>query len=631
VKKKSFQFKNTRTSRKTVNKGPIRLTAAQRRTRNQKRETKNEARALGVLAVTNPWTAKNGTRSQRRIVERAVACLSKNQAHLVRNWYESGNPYGDGTRSFLPETLTDARYDQNTVTRREMMRRMRYWEQNSGILKSGLDVGEQYIIGTHVPVVTSTASASDWATKAEAVFIEMCGNAGLNGETFFDLLCIGHRRKKVDGNVLFVETSKPGAITIRAGTKYETELNLLKPCFQMVEAHRIGTPFALWQENDLDIFDGVQYRTIETKMPDGRIRRQKVRSHFWVNDSANDFSAEEGFTDVPIENCYYAASAHRVNETRSVSDFYAAEPTLALLEDLLKMEMRAQEVQSDIALFITNGAGAMVNEKTAATMGGLGIKLSKDADGKPVVTAKDVDAVKAVYEKIWGGRTAIGRTGDTLTAMAPNRPAEATLNLWNYLINLFCSAARLPRLLVFPTMNRGQGTEVRAEIEKANAAFIAEFNRIWKPFIHRAWKYFIGWAIKNDERLKNAPADWASIEVSPPRSLTVDIGYDNDADLAKLAAGVTNLHTLAQKYGTTKSKLISQSVSDLFDIKLACAKKAEQSEYAQYGITVDAAEVRNNLGDVVKNLAAMKTADAAKATAEANAENPDQEKELIAA
>lgn len=573
------------------------------------RAARNEARAVALLAVTHP----RSIRTQKRAIQRAVETLNRGyKEYLVRNWYESGNPYSDGSRSYLPEVLTDARYDQNQITTREMMRRMRYWEQNSVFVKRGLDISEQYVIGTHMPVVTSLASNPDWQTVAENVFHEMCQNAGLKGESLFSMLCVGHRRKNVDGNILFVETSKVAPLTIRAGTKYETQINVMRPCYQMVEAHRIGTPFPMWAQEGLNLFDGVQYKEIETKMPDGQIRRQLVKTHYWINDSANCFSANTGFTAVPVDNCYYATSPHRVNEPRGVSAFYAAEPTLALLEDLLKLEMRAQEVQSDLTLFITNGAGQIVDKKMQSTLGALNIKVSQDESGNPVVTAQDVDKVKAVYEKIWGGRTAVGRTGDTLTPMAPVRPADATLNLWNFLIESFCAATGFPRILTFAKFAKGQGTEVRAELVAANDGWIKEFNLIWKPFLQQAWKYFIGWAIKNDQRLANAPADWAHIEVSPPRSVIVDLGYDSAADLAELAAGVNDLHTWAQKRGTTRSKIIKKSVADVFDIKLECAKRAENPEYKKYGITVDAAEVRNNLANVTQALAAAQAAEAQK-------------------
>lgn len=580
--------------------------------------TPAETRAVAHLCATNPTTIRSAPRRERREFERAVNTLAKRHPHLVQNYYESGNPWSDGSRSQIYDYAKDARYDQNQVTRRTLEYRCRYWEQNSGIMKRALAVKSMYIIGTHQPVVTSTSENPDWAAMAEKVFHEMCESAGLQGESLFALMDVAHRRKCVDGNCLTVETSKPGKVTIRRGTRHETQLDVLRPCFQNVESQRIGNSLGMWFQDLQNVVDGVQYAEVQTALPSGRSRKQLVRAGYWINDTTTALPDNEGFVFIPDANSFYWTTAHRVNEPRGISDFYAIEPTLALLEDLQKLEMRAQEIQSDLTVFITNGAGQQLDPRMQSTIGAMGIKISQDAAGKPVVTAKDLEKAKEIYQKIYGGRQVAGRTGDTLQFLAPNRPAEATLNLWNYLIDLFCAGSDLPRVLIFPKTQKGQGTEVRAEIEAANAAWKKEFHLLTKPFMHRAWQYFIGWAVKNDERLRNAPSDWESIEVSPPRSVVVDLGYDSANKLAEMAAGVYPLHAWAQDHGTTKNKIIQQSVQDIFDIKLACAKRAEQPEYSKYGITVNAAEVRQDLGDVTKNLAAQTTAEAAKQTAEAS-------------
>lgn len=593
----------------------------------QQRRATREREALNLLVVTSPHAIKNARPSAQRAVRRACATLQRNYASQVRNWYESGNPWSDGTRSFVGNYSTDARYDQNPVARRTMEIRCRFWEANSPFMKSSLDVSSQYVIGTHMPVVTSLATDSkenpNWRENAEKVFQEMCAEAGLNGESMFALLDVGHRRKKVDGNILFVETNKPGKVLIRRGTKHETPIDVLRPCYQLIESHRIGSPGGWGFEEGANVIDGVQYREIETKLPTGKTRKQLVKAGYWVNDAPSLIYSQTTPVFIPVENSYYATTAHRVNEPRGISDYYAVETTLALLEDLLKLEMRAQEVQSDLTLFITNGAGQVVSPKMQETLGAMNIRISADASGKPIVTSRDVEQVKAVYDKIWGGRTAVGRTGDTLTPMAPNRPAEATLNLWNFLIDSFCSGGGGPRLLVFPKFNKGQGTEVRAEIEKANSEWKKEFNLVWKPFIQRAWRYFIGWAKQNDERLKNPPADWDAIEVSPPRSVVVDLGYVSANALAEMAAGVYSLHNWAQDHGTTKQNIIQHAVADVFDIKLACAKKAETGEYQKYGITVDAAEVRNDLAAVAQSLAAKQAAENAARISEDSEDGED--------
>src|SRR5690348_3394140 len=66
----------------------------------------------------------------------------------VKNWYEAGWPFLDGSRAYNPSLIRDARWDQNFITRREMMRRMRYWSQNSPLMESILSVGERYTVGT---------------------------------------------------------------------------------------------------------------------------------------------------------------------------------------------------------------------------------------------------------------------------------------------------------------------------------------------------------------------------------------------------------------------------------------------------------------------------------------------------
>lgn len=577
-------------------------------------ETRRELKALAVLATTSPVNIGHARRSERRAVARSIRVLGKNRPAAVQNWYESGLPFLNGSRSHLPSLIQDARYDQNMVTRRELLRKMRYWSQNSGLCKSTLDVSRQYVIGTHTPVITSLAGDSKWADAAEQVFCEMIEKAGLDGESLLQMLTVAHDCKKIDGDVLFVETSRRQPFTIRRGTPHETEILKSVPCFQMVEGHRIETPPSLWNQEGISIVDGVQFQIVEHKLEDGRARKAMVRQGYWVRDAANSVAMnDESYSFIPVAGAVLVFTPNRINQVRGLSDYYAGETMLAMIEDLLKLELRAQEVQSNLTVFITNGAGQIVDQKTQAYMGGLGLKLAKDAEGKPIVTTKDIEQAKEVYKQINGGETFVGRTGDTLGFLAPTRPAEATLNLWEYLINIWCASARTVRVLVFPKTTKGQGTEVRAEIDKVNTAFIGEFNLNWKPVMQRAWEYFIGWAKDNDERLKNPPADWKHIEVSPPRSVLVDHGYDSAAMLAELAAGVTNLHFIAQRLGTTGKKLIAAAVKDIFMLKQECARISKQPVD---NIQVSAEEVRQSLSDVIKNLAAMKTAENAKATAE---------------
>lgn len=578
-----------------------------------KMDDRSERKALGLLATTHPRAATQGSWMTRRAIRSAVSVLAKNRPLAVLNWYESGFPFLDGTRAWNPSIIQDARYDQNMVTRRETLRRMRYWSQNSGIFKSTLSVGRQYVIGTHTPVVTSISKNSTWAETAEKVFEEMIRTAGMDGESLHQMLTVAYDAKKTDGDILFVETSVRAMIPIRQGTKYATEIEKSVPRYQMVEGHRIETPPNRWNEEGITVIDGVQFKISEQKLEDGRPRKIMQRVGYWIKDAPSQSAFEDAYVCIPVEGCVLIYSPTRVNQIRGLSDYHAGETTLAMLEDLLKLELRAQEVQSNLSVFITNGAGQIVDQKTQATIGAMGIKVSKDAEGKAIVTSKDIEQAKEVYKTVFGGETFVGRTGDTLGFLAPTRPAEATLNLWEYLINLWIAATGSARILVFAKSSKGQGTEVRAELDKFNTACIGEFNLNWKPLMHRAWNYFIGWAIRNDARLVNPPEDWQAIEVSPPRSVLVDAGYDSASMLAELAAGVTNLHFVAQRLGTTAKRLIAMAVNDIYQLKKACNVISGKADAP---IEVKPEEVRQSLADVVKNLAAMKTAEAAKVNAE---------------
>ena len=165
---------------------------------------RRERRAVAVLSKYPPqgiglrnrfvqWRVRNAISTLRQAGERG--------AQRVQAWYEGGQPFLTGDQSWLNQVVQDARFDQNMVSRREMMRRMRNHAQDVPIHKSGLEISRQYEIGTHMPVVTSVATDSTgWCRRAETVFHEMCQTAGLNNETLFQLLSTAHPCKKNDGN-----------------------------------------------------------------------------------------------------------------------------------------------------------------------------------------------------------------------------------------------------------------------------------------------------------------------------------------------------------------------------------------------------------------------------------------------
>lgn len=578
-----------------------------------------QSKALNILRKHYPGQTNSGSWNTKRKLRSALKTLSGTHQFAIRNWYEGGFPFLTGDQSWLNQVVQDARWDQNFVTRRELMRRMRNHAQDVPIHKRGLDVSRQYVIGSHLPIVTCQAQSNDpdesgdtWCSRADVVWKELTNSIGINGESLYAQLTAAHDCKKNDGDILFVKVIKKIPLPGRsAGSTVE----ISAPALQMVEAHRIETPFDKWDREGIDIIDGVQFKVVQVTDPNGAKRNVQQKIGYWVKDTINSLSQSANYAFVSVEDSFFVYSPSRVNQVRGISDYYACETALHLLRDLLKMEMRAQEVQSDYTVFIKNATGQPIDNELLRQNGAPGVVVN--ADG--TVNMERQKWASAFMQR-WGGRVFAGQNGDDFENLGPCRPTEATQALWEFLINSYCVGARVPRLLIFPQLTKGQGTAVRAELDAANAGFISEFTLCWKPLFHWIWENFMGWRIQNDQRVADAPADWKSIEVSHARSVVVDIGYDSAATIAELNAGITNLHSIAQDLGTTRERLINQSVTDIALLKVACARIGKQ-----FKVEVQAAEVRQSLSDVVKNMAAMKAAQAQQTAAENTSDDPDEE------
>ncbi len=520
------------------------------------------------------------------------------------NWYEGGFPILTGDRSYLPSIIQDARFDQSQITRREMLRVMRYFSQNSPLTKRVLDVSRQYVIGATHSHVTSLSNDKEWGKQAEIVFKEMCKEAGFNGESLLELMNIGHDCKKVDGDVLYTPTYRKGTVTIG-----RQKLTVNKPCLQMVEGHRIETPPSRWDEEGKTIFDGVQFSLTETKLPDGRTTKLQKRVAYWVRNGISAFNNEDAYQPIPVDSCYLVYSPNRVNQVRGISDFYAVVTTIHKLEDLLLMEMQAQDHQSKRAVAIETASGQFnsLDPKLEAVNRAMGKAPCDKVDEEFKARTKFAQW----YEKISGAVTFALKMGEKVTNMSPTRPSEATLQLWEFLINSFCAGTKQPRILIFPKIAKGQGTEVRAELDSANTAYRAEFNHDWKPFVQFVWNYFMEWARYNDPRVVDAPADWQSIHIPAPRSVLVDAGYESAAMLAEYAAGVLSLDDIASNRGTTAEAIIQQTVETVGRLKQVCAEKSKSM-----GVDIQPYEVRQALAEVLANLST--------AIAAAKAAEPDE-------
>lgn len=502
--------------------------------------------------------------ASRKFAEKAQSNSAWKVYHTFKNWYEAGYPMlGTGATSFIPELpAQDARWDQNSVTRREMMRRMRYWAKNSPVVEAILSISERYTVGAsglHVSFYPSGDLEDDsadsslektWYDNADDVVSEWFQSCGWGNETMAEILKIAFRNQKVDGDCFIIKTRKPGTVQARGKT-----MQVLMPALQIIEAHRVLSDWgsnAFAVQND-SVIDGVQYERVNS---DGRTTLRKVG--FWIHDSAGAYGVTEPGFLCPANQCWQLRNVHRADQPRSVSDFYACEVMLNKLEDLLEVETKAQATQSVRAVAIKTNSGQAASpldkriEAVRMASGGKAQAQSKD----------DSKSRFDVYRRETGAYVFGLKTGEDAVNMAPNRPSEATQQLWDFLINSICAATHNPRCLVFQKISggsgRSQGTEVRAELDAADTFYKGDFQK-WKNFVRESVIWFMEWAIKNDSRVADPPADWKlCIHIQQPEACNVDVGYTTQADMMQLAAGAASYQMLLGRQGLSAITVFKQ-------------------------------------------------------------------------
>lgn len=486
--------------------------------------------------------------SARWVNQNFPKVISGKTLRKIYSWYEAGWPFASGDVPYVPSIVQDAQWDGNYVTRREMMRRMRYESQNFALVESILSVGERYTVGAsglHVSFYPEdddfSPDSDNWYDRANQVVQEWFQDCGWNGETMERMLKVGYRCQRVDGEIFLVKTRKPG--TIQYNGKM---LPKMKPCLQMVEAHRVETPWAMF--DDYNLIDGVKFKV--TTVGEGNEKRQLLEKvGYFVRNSMGGFEQNDSWNLILNENIFHIFNTHRVNQYRGLSDFYACALDIIKLQSLVRIELSAQATQSVRAVAIESNSG-QINSNDRK------LEIVRNAIGQQAPVNDNEKLLLARYEvmkKATGAEVYGLKTGEKIHFDAPNRPSEATLNLWEYLVNSICSATKSPRCLVMDKISgqsaRSQGTEVRAQLDSADGFFKGDYQK-WKKFTADAVMWFMEWAILNDERVADAPPNWRScLHVQAPEACNVDVGYTTQAQLMMLGAGAMDYEMILGPQG----------------------------------------------------------------------------------
>lgn len=443
-----------------------------------------------------------------RINPDAARAMGRFGGHGVENYYEGGWPLLNGDHAYVPELIQDARFDQTQIVRREIMRKSRFYAKNDPMFKRIIQIGQRYTVGPKgLLCVPDSQIDEDWNERAFEVFSEWCEHAGLNDEPMSTLEHVGHDDERVDGETFFYKTRKK---TPRGSV----------PRIQHIESHRVESPFSRWNEEGQFLIDGVQLDN------DGN------RNGYWVREGMALFDGDASWNLVPASQIIHVFEPHRGQQYRGIGSAYSYLGKLAQKFELDKLEMRAQFDAAEKSTFIINPSGELNKTQLAR-------RRFDNPNPNPVPNQQDIDKVweKRIefVRKIIGGRTAALKTGEDVKQFIPQRPSDAVQWYWLYNATEICAGAEVPMMLIFPGEDI-QGTVARAVLDDADANFQKRSTK-WIAAKREIYRYFMGWAIYNDKRVIDPPADWDRCVIYRPRAINVDVGYTADNANQALANG----------------------------------------------------------------------------------------------
>lgn len=405
-------------------------------------------------------------------------------------------------RGWIPASVQDAKYDASKATRLELVRKSRYFEKNNAIYNRLADLFCNYTAGTGLQVMPNSVDA-EWNRKAKEWWDGWCRQPSLtNRQSFGAMVNTIARTWFVDGECFIVRTRGASG----------------RPRIQLFEGHHVKTPAQFADQEGTGVVDGVLIDS--NGRPTGYYFCQTV-------------DGKETYRVVSADDVIHLFEPQRPGQYRGLPFVSPVINDLHDLDDLQILEMRAAKDAADITNVITTQSGEVNpgdyrRQKLTKT-------LTDSNDATYTETAYDY------YQDSLGGNTLVMRHDDSIQQFRSDRPSVATSGYWKYLTEKICAGVGIPYVLVFP--DSMQGTVYRGSLDMANQFFRAKFVTL-ADVSRLLFEFVLGWARVNVPTLRDAPHNWPSVNIHPPRAVNVDVGRNSAAMLAELEAGATNFEQI---------------------------------------------------------------------------------------
>ncbi len=351
-------------------------------------------------------------------------------------------------RSWLPASVQDARFDFDSYTRLELIRRARYWEQNSGLVNRLCDVFEQYTVGQGLQLIPSCPDEEDWNQIASRWWTDWSKWPNVdNGLSMGITQGLMARSWAIDGESFIYKTFSPDSG---------------RPRIQLIESHRIGTPPEMKSQEGTSIIDGIEFNVDASGQPVGKPKRYWLRTDS-ISFYSGQWQSGRGQMWKPIDGdrMLHLFEPARPGMVHGPTLLYPVMNDLHDLEDLQFLEQKAARAAAEVANVITNKIGEASTTSSRRQKWQI---QSQDAAGNPTVKSPPL-----FYETTLGGRNLYVSSGEKFEQFKSERPSVVTRDYWDYLIRKICAGVGISSLLVMPFSL--QGTVTRADLDVAASFF----------------------------------------------------------------------------------------------------------------------------------------------------------------
>ncbi len=468
----------------------------------------------------------------------------------VLNRYEAGQMGSRGGRSYIPAYVQDARFDADSATRLEILRKARYWERNNAIVNRLADIFEQYTVGGGLPI-TPASSDADWNSRAKVYWDDSCRLLNLsNLQHFSSDQSLIARTWFIEGEVFILKTSGAEG----------------RPRIKLIDSHRVGGSGLAQSYGGRNIIDGVEIND------NGR------PIAYWIQNGVDD----NEFTRVDAENIIHIFEPSRIAQYRGISFLYAVLNDIHDLDDLQILEQKAARDAAEVTNVINNSSG----ELTADQVRGQRYQTRNENSAGATTTENRTE----FFKRAVGGRTVVLKTNEKFEQFKSERPSVATQGYWDFLASKICAGVGITKQLVFPWSM--QGTVTRADLDVA-AQFFRTRSCVLQNAFTEIYRYVMFYGTKQDRTIQDPPHDWRNVTMRAPKAPNVDVGRNSSAILAELRAGATTLEKIYGEQGMdwmTQIKQRAKEVRAIHDIADELKIPAvEVSELIAEQIATDAA------------------------------------------